>query len=223
MLKKALFAGLILATVVLLSTYGQDQIAGYLSNHTADGKVKVDLYSESLCPDCLAFIRGSLKTAANTKDFWKICEFNIIPYGNARRTQNGSSWSFTCQHGVRECQGNLIEGCAIKKYEFYTQALPFILCLEENTTDFSAQGQRCATKFNLDWNAINTCATGAEGNKYMYDFAVATEKLVPAHTYVPWIVVNDRHTTSSENAVIANMVRYVCSIYTGPERIAACN
>jgi interferon gamma-inducible protein 30 len=223
MLKKALFAGLILATVVLLSTYGQDEIAGYLNNHTADGKVKVDLYSESLCPDCLAFIRHSLKTAANTKDFWKICEFNIIPYGNAKRTQNGSNWAFTCQHGVRECQGNLIEGCAIKKYEFYTQALPFILCLEDNTTDFSAQGQRCATKFNLDWNAINTCATGTEGNKYMYDFAVATEKLVPAHTYVPWIVVNDRHTTSSENAVISNMVRYVCSIYTGPEHIAACN
>jgi Ca2+-binding RTX toxin-like protein len=41
-------------------------------------------------------------------------------------------------------------------------------------------------------------------------------------TYVPWIVVNDRHSTSSENAVISNMVRYVCSIYKGTEKIAAC-
>jgi interferon gamma-inducible protein 30 len=56
----------------------------------------------------------------------------------------------------------------------------------------------------------------------MYEMALATEKLNPAHTYVPWIVVNDKHSTSSENAVISNMVRYVCSVYTGPEKIDAC-
>jgi interferon gamma-inducible protein 30 len=56
----------------------------------------------------------------------------------------------------------------------------------------------------------------------MYEIAVATEKLNPAHAYVPWIVVNDRHSTTSENAIIKNMVSYVCSIYTGSERIAAC-
>lgn len=216
--KLAVFA-LIITSLALFTYYNQSEES---QNLTADGKVKIDLYSESLCPDCLQFIRGSLKTAANTKDFWKICEFNLIPYGNARRTQNGSNWAFTCQHGVKECLGNVIEACAIKKTDYYTQALPFILCLEDNTTDFSAQGQRCATKLGLDWQAINTCATGTEGNKYMLEYAIATEKLNPAHTYVPWIVVNDKHTTSSENSVISNMVRYVCSIYSGPEKIDAC-
>lgn len=56
----------------------------------------------------------------------------------------------------------------------------------------------------------------------MYEYAVKTESLSPAHTYVPWIVVNGKHSTSSENAIISNMVRYVCSIYTGSERIDAC-
>jgi interferon gamma-inducible protein 30 len=56
----------------------------------------------------------------------------------------------------------------------------------------------------------------------MVENAIATEKLQPAHTYVPWIVVNDAHSTSTENAVTNNMVKYVCSIYTGPEKIAAC-
>ena len=46
--------------------------------------------------------------------------------------------------------------------------------------------------------------------------ATATEALVPAHTYVPWVVVNNQHTSSAESAVISNMVRYVCSIYRGP-------
>lgn len=66
-----------------------------------DDRVKVDLYLESLCPDCKAFVGGALKKAANTKDFWKICDFNFFSYGNARRVQNGSSWNITCQHGPR--------------------------------------------------------------------------------------------------------------------------
>ena len=53
--------------------------------------------------------------------------------------------------------------------------------------------------------------------------AVATETLIPAHTYVPWVVVNGAHTQSTESAVQSNMVRYVCSIYSGPEKIDACN
>ena len=52
--------------------------------------------------------------------------------------------------------------------------------------------------------------------------ALATEKLNPPHQYVPWIVVNGAHSSSSENAIQNNMVNYVCSIYTGPEKIAAC-
>jgi interferon gamma-inducible protein 30 len=170
----------------------------------------------------LAFIRTSLKTAANTKDFWKICEFNFYPYGNARRTQNGSSWAFTCQHGAKECQGNLIEACATRKFDFYSQGLPFSICLEDNTTDFIAQGKKCASQYSMDWNVIDACVNGPEGNKLMYDISVATDRLNPAHTYVPWVVVNDKHTTTSENAILKNMVQYVCSIYTGPEKIAAC-
>ena len=45
--------------------------------------------------------------------------------------------------------------------------------------------------------------------------AVATENLQPAHTYVPWVVVNGAHSQTTESAVQANMVRYVCSIYKG--------
>lgn len=126
MSSKAIVLSVLVASLALFAFYQQPET----TNLTAEaGKVKIDLYSESLCPDCLAFIRGSLKTAVNTKDFWKICEFNLYPYGNAKRAQNGSSWAFTCQHGVRECQGNLIEACAIRKFDYYSQGLPFALCL----------------------------------------------------------------------------------------------
>lgn len=185
-------------------------------------KVKIDFYFESLCPYCQQYIVGALKTASNTKDFWKICDFDLYPYGNAKRTKNGDSWNFTCQHGVRECQGNFIETCALKLYDKYTQALPFIICLESNSNDWTTQGKKCASQYNLDWNKIDSCATSQVGVQYLVEMAVATENLVPAHTYVPWVVVNGAHSQSTESAVQSNMVRYVCSIYSGPEKIDAC-
>lgn len=74
----------------------------------------------------------------------------------------------------------------------------------------------------MDWNVISSCAYGSEGNTYMHEVAVKTDSLVPKHTYVPWIVVNGQHSTGAENAVQLNMVRYVCSIYTGSVKIDAC-
>ena len=102
-------------------------------------KVLVELYFESLCPYCQQFILGSLKTAASTKDLWTIADFKAYPYGNARTIQNGSSWSFTCQHGVNECYGNMIEACAINTYDWYTQALPFIICLEGGAPNWDSR------------------------------------------------------------------------------------
>jgi interferon gamma-inducible protein 30 len=157
-----------------------------------------------------------------TQDFWKICELGLFPYGNANRTRNGSSWSFTCQHGPRECQGNIIETCAIKLYDKYTQALPFIICLELNSTNWNASGQLCSSRFGMDWNRVYTCSVSEQGNSWENEMAINTESLSPKHTYVPWIVVNYSHNTNTENAVLANMVNYVCTHYNGTERIDAC-
>lgn len=107
------------------------------STKTADDKVLIELYYESLCPYCQSFLLGQVKKAAATKDLWQISDFRLYPYGNARTVQNGSSYSFTCQHGTNECVGNIIEACVINIYDYYTQALPFILCLEAGAPNWS--------------------------------------------------------------------------------------
>jgi interferon gamma-inducible protein 30 len=77
-----------------------------------DDRVLIELYTESLCPDCLSFILSSFKKAITTADIYKIADIRVYPYGNARWAKNGSTYSFTCQHGARECDGNIIEVCA---------------------------------------------------------------------------------------------------------------
>jgi len=57
-----------------------------------DDRVQIDMYTESLCPDCIDFVVNSLKIAINTKDFDKIANLNFYPYGNAHETQTSSGW-----------------------------------------------------------------------------------------------------------------------------------
>ena len=108
------------------------------------------------------------------QDFYKICDIQLYPYGFTKRQFNGTSWSFTCQHGPRECQGNIIETCAIKLNHVKTNVFQFIICLEENLTDWSSQGEKCATKFEMNWDIINTCSYSQIGINYEVEMAEAT-------------------------------------------------
>lgn len=75
----------------------------------------------------------------------------------------------------------------------------------------------------MNWASIQTCAYGPEGVQLHYEYGVKTNSLNPAHRYVPWIVVNGEHSSGSENAVISNMVGFICKTYKGSVKIAACH
>ncbi len=51
----------------------------------SDDRINIDIYAESLCPDCVDFLENSFKKAINVKDFDKICNFRVLPYGNAKQ------------------------------------------------------------------------------------------------------------------------------------------
>lgn len=68
-----------------------DVVAAGVYRHTAlksenDDRVRIDLYTESLCPGCMQVITTSLKTALNTKDFDKIADIHLWVYGNAHES-----------------------------------------------------------------------------------------------------------------------------------------
>lgn len=43
---------------------------------------------------------------------------------------NGT-FEFTCQHGPRECEGNIVEGCANLLAKDVDQSLSFVNCVSE--------------------------------------------------------------------------------------------
>ncbi|KAH7721370.1 Protein F37H8.5 [Aphelenchoides avenae] len=107
--------------------------------------VHLTLFYESLCPYCQGFITKHLYPEVYLK-YGKYVSIELIPYGNAQRTQSGE---IVCEHGPRECVTNRFEGCAI---HYLKDPLPFIYCLElgifDKTVHVTAAGE-CFKQANV--------------------------------------------------------------------------
>ena len=184
---------------------------------TANAKpVNITLYFESLCPFCKEFFTDQLYPTYQLLKPTGIMVVDIVPYGNAEEVEVSSGfYNYTCQHGPEECTGNFIENCILKYTSYEPDAyLPIIHCMEK-TDDPVAVAEKCVVDQKLNWNTVDKCAQGKEGNALMHQSAVLTGALQPPHKYVPWITVNGEHTESMQQSAQEDLLKFVCSTYTG--------
>jgi len=181
-------------------------------------KTKVDLYVESLCPDCMDFLTSSFDNFLNQPDHADLADVTIYPYGNAHETEQAGTYTFTCQHGPNECYGNSYYECAnvllTKKYGNTENAKKFIVCMEANVVkhgkNFDFAAYHCLQDIPQDLSLLQLCVQDSKvSNPLMHLVAQKTDSLVPKHTYVPWIVVDDKHDVDVENKIIADMYGYL--------------
>ena len=172
---------------------------------------KIQVYIESLCPDCYNFIVGSFKDFYEKVKRPNLAQIEFIPYGNAKEEYNTQTkkWEFTCQHGEPECYGNLIETCAIQKMG-RVNSYSAILCLESNIEeydfDFDKTLEFCFKEDQTTLNEIKTCVSSDMGNLYEHQMAQKTE----SHFWVPWVVVDGVHDIDVENQILESLIDYVC-------------
>jgi interferon gamma-inducible protein 30 len=181
--------------------------------------VAVELYFESLCPGCREFIFDTLHPVFY--ELSDIMRLSLYPYGNARiNPRNGA---VTCQHGVKECLYNQVEGCAIYWGSYNANNyFDFIYCFEKNPSYDNSTIDVCANpKATGEYNVnIKKCMNGDwndQKDQIILGFAKATNDLNPRHQYTPWVVVNGAPTYDD----IDELKQLVCDAYTG-ETIAAC-
>ncbi|XP_051990350.1 gamma-interferon-inducible lysosomal thiol reductase-like [Xyrauchen texanus] len=180
--------------------------------------VNVSLYYESLCPGCRQFlVIQLLPTFVMLQDIMNI---ELVPYGNAQEKTEKGKYTFICQHGEGECQGNMIETCLLNKLGF--DAIPVIFCMESGT-DVLKAAQPCLGIYKPDitWDSIMECVKGDLGNKLMHENAMKTDALKPSHQYVPWITINGEHSEDLQDKAMNSLFSLVCSLYKG-EKTAAC-
>ena len=173
---------------------------------------KIQIYIESLCPDCYFFITKSFKSFYENVKNPNLAEIEFIPYGNAQEVYNSQNklWEFTCQHGEPECYGNLIETCAIQtlgKIKSYET----IICLESNIEeydfDFDKTLEYCMINDQTNLGLIKECVSSDIGNYYQHQMALKTDK---KHLWVPWVVVDGVHDIEAENQIIESLTDYLC-------------
>ena len=87
-------------------------IISLISVFRANSLINLGFYVESLCPDCIALFDPSFTTAVNAKGIEKMVNITLVNFGNANRTGNPPNYTFTCQHGPKECYGNTINSCS---------------------------------------------------------------------------------------------------------------
>ena len=192
--------------------YIKDMIKGQAYNpRTSIPKIQV--YIESLCPDCVNFITKSFKDFYENVKNPNLAEIEFIPYGNAKEEYNETTgrYDFTCQHKENECYGNIIETCAIQIMG-RVKSYGTILCIESNIQkfglDFDTTLEYCLTnEGSTVLKEIKECVNSDLGNYYEHQMA---QKTSSDHKYVPWVVVNGVHDVDAENQIIESLVDYLC-------------
>jgi interferon gamma-inducible protein 30 len=171
---------------------------------------QIDVYVESLCPDCQNFIKDSFSLFLKNPSFSQLAKVNFIPFGNAKENKVGDKYEFTCQHGPNECYGNTVNNCALSKLS-YENGLNFMVCFDGAIVKFSKDVKKaleeCIENQQLHDDIIS-CADNMEGNNLMH---IAAQK-TPEHKYVPWIHFNGKHDIDIENRILSDMNEYLCSL-----------
>ncbi|NXW91796.1 GILT reductase, partial [Alopecoenas beccarii] len=192
----------------------------------AAAPVELSLFYESLCPACRMFLVRELFTA------WlvlpdDVLSVTLVPYGNAQERNVSGKWIFQCQHGPEECLGNMIETCLMHEAKNFSTYFPVIFCLESGSSVTKNLEAVCPLTClqiyapQLDSSRIAACVQGDAGAALMHRNAQLTQALDPPHQYVPWILVNGKHTDELQEQAQASLLGLICQLYQG-EKPEAC-
>jgi len=154
--------------------------------------------------------------------------FTIYPYGNANEKQSTptSEWTFSCQHGEDECDGNMVETCFVNLAGFdQNKFMDFVLAYEE-ALDKSSRDPYTTAKtvydagtYSVSWDDLNACMGtsgangGTNGNAWEHQMALWTK--AAQHQYTPWLTLNGKHTTTIQDACQDDTLACTCQAYGG--------
>lgn len=184
--------------------------------------LQITVLTESLCPNCREFITNSYARAIQAEGIELLANITIVPFGNTKEVKKDDHFEYTCQHGEKECQGNMLQSCLFAHVD-KKRAERMLVCVDSKITavdgDWLKAFNDCGDELKIDLKKTLYCAHSKEGNALMHRTALKSD---PSHQYVPWIIVNGKHDVGVESKIIEDLVGYACSQYTGKVPVPAC-
>lgn len=172
---------------------------------------KITVYTESYCPGCISFEEHGYKELLNnpSKDLL-VSNFDIVVFGNAHELPESKEGNrkFTCQHGDKECFGNKVDNCVQHYLDSYS-AGQFLVCAGTKVLnsgyDYNKAIDDCLSG-NKEIDKIKSCSNSQEGDEYQHLAAQKTGD----HKYVPYILLNDKHTEDLQQKIQKDLVGFLC-------------
>uniref|UniRef100_A0A1L8E355 Putative gamma-interferon inducible lysosomal thiol reductase-like protein n=1 Tax=Nyssomyia neivai TaxID=330878 RepID=A0A1L8E355_9DIPT len=198
---------------------------------SAQAKVPVFVYYESLCPDSQAFITQQLYPSMKGP-LGKFVDLRLVPFGKSNYTTLGPDVQFTCHHGPNECYGNKIQACALEHIQVNSYqhehtreslTLEYVNCLMKvgnNFPDSIYPGEKCARQVGVpNWENIERCANTTEGSKILQRFGDLTNMLQPGLTSVPTVTFRQTYDADAQRLAVANFGAALCKKIATPSPI----
>ncbi|KAL5806840.1 hypothetical protein ACOSQ4_029573 [Xanthoceras sorbifolium] len=139
----------------------------------------------------------------------------LVPWGNAYINNS----SIVCKHGPDQCLLNTIEACAINGYNDVNKYFGLISCIELLAIEGRQMAwQTCFSYLGLPLKPVMDCYNSRNGTKLELQYGRETAHLVPPHTLLPWVVVNNQPIRDDYE----NYTTYVCKAYKGQKAPNAC-
>merc|ERR1711971_1072424 len=178
--------------------------------------LQMDLYYESLSPDSTRFISNQIP------EMWAALKeevsINFVPYGFATTTEDeNGELQFECQHGERECAGNIVQACTL----YLTKDSPadqvyLITCMMSASSPDTA-GPDCWLELELDYALVEECIADGLGDVlHAANGAETTAVANPPVTNVPWSNFDGEHLEGGDYWEIeeVGLLRFLCEKFT---------
>jgi len=150
----------------------------------SDAKPLLGVVYESLCPYSRQFIREQVHPAYTSLSEFFDVEF--VAYGGASTHGNAEDgYTFECQHGPRECAGNIVQGCTVHHVADMMTQVELLNCMSAASKPEEA-GEECFAQFGADWAPVQACIDGPEGGAIHAKNGEIQGSLEPSPYGVPW-------------------------------------
>ncbi|XP_069691197.1 gamma-interferon-inducible lysosomal thiol reductase-like [Periplaneta americana] len=172
--------------------------------------VNMTLFYESLCGYSRRFILDQVyptwKKLSN-----KYLGIDFVPCGGTEYYDEGEGhFSFTCVRGRDECHANVMQACVAHLFRDDQEfVVKFVACIME-TAHPDRAGPQCAESLGTDFEKIQQCMIGNEGEQLMVTACNRHKSANPPITVVPWMLFNGEHDNHDHRNSLDNLTSVVC-------------